>query len=62
MGSSIVGWFLTALAILLLWRSGRADWLWILLPLAIVVTLWAGNIERKTGGLSETTRKSGRLG
>jgi hypothetical protein len=46
MDSGNVGWILIALAVLLLWVSGRIDWLVILLPVAVVVILVIGRCKR----------------
>ena len=46
MDNGNIGWILVMLAVLLLWISGRVDWLLILIPVAMVVQLVIGISKR----------------
>jgi hypothetical protein len=60
MGSRNLGWILIALAVLLLWVSGRIDWLVILFPVAMVVMLVIGRSKRAAVRLPHDVKR-GRL-
>jgi len=57
MDSGNVGWILIALAVLLLWVSGRIDWLVILLPVSIVVMLVIGISKRAAVRLPHNVKR-----